>query len=123
MVLKYSFELFFLKCIFEFMINTNSIRFNSVNSRKRYFNTINFQLILTRRLHSRVVSGRNFFAGGSWDAGSNPGVATSSFFFSFIVFFYPLAFYCLVSLLALLASRDFCENVFLVVEMLSCVHI
>ena len=28
--------------------------------------------------------------------------------------FYPLAFYCLFSLLALLASRDFCENVFLV---------
>ena len=28
-----------------------------------------------------------FFAGGSWAAGSNPGVATSSFiFFSFIVF-------------------------------------
>ena len=29
---------------------------------------------------------RTFFAGGSWDAGSNPRVATSGFFFSFIVF-------------------------------------
>ena len=38
------------------------------------------------------------------------------FFFSFIVFldFYPLAFYCLFSPLILLASRDFCENLFLV---------
>ena len=37
------------------------------------------------------------------------------FFFVFHLFFYPLAFYFLVSLLALLASRNFCENVFLVV--------
>ena len=45
--------------------------------------------------------------------GSNPGVSTSiSFFLS--SFFYPLAFYCLFSLLTPLASRDFCENVFLV---------
>ena len=29
-------------------------------------------------------------------------------------FFYPLAFYCLFSLLTLLASRDFSENIFLV---------
>ena len=57
-----------------------------MNSRKRYFNTINFQLILTQRLHSPVVKGRTFFAGGSWDAGSNPSMASSSFFFSFIVF-------------------------------------
>ena len=39
--------------------------------------------------------------------------ATSSFFF-FHRQFYPSAFYCLFSLLPLLASRDFCENVFLV---------
>ena len=45
--------------------------------------------------------------------GSNPGVSTSIFFF-FHRFFYPLAFYCLFSLLTPLASRDFCENVFLV---------
>ena len=62
-----------------------------------------------------MVKGCTFFAGGSWDAGSNPGVATSIFFFLSLFFFYPLAFYCLVSLLALLASRDFCENVFLVI--------
>ena len=47
--------------------------------------------------------------------GSNPGVSTSiSFFLS--SFFYPLAFYCLFSLLNPLASGDFCENVFLVVN-------
>ena len=44
--------------------------------------------------------------------GSNPAVATSFFFLS--SFFYPLAFYCLFSLFTPLASRDFCENVFLV---------
>ena len=53
-----------------------------------------------------------FFAGGSWGAGSNSGVATSSFRF-LSSFFYPLAFYCLFLLLILLASRDFCENVLL----------
>ena len=31
-----------------------------------------------------------------------------------IQFFFPLAFYCLFLQLTLLASRDFCENVFLV---------
>ena len=35
-------------------------------------------------------------------------------FFFLSSFFYPLAFYCLFSLLTPLASRDFCENVFLV---------
>ena len=42
-----------------------------------------------------------------------PRVATSFFFF-LSWFFYPLAFYCLLSLLTSLASLDFCENVFLV---------
>ena len=35
-------------------------------------------------------------------------------FFSLSSYFYPSAFYSLFSLLTLLASRDFCENVFLV---------
>ena len=35
-------------------------------------------------------------------------------FFFLSSFFYPSAFYCLFSLLTPLASRDFCENVFLV---------
>ena len=52
-----------------------------------------------------------FFAGGSWGAGSNPG------FFFLSSFFYSLAFYCLFSQLTLLASRDFCENLFLVYEL------
>ena len=38
--------------------------------------------------HGPVVKGRTFFAGGSWNAGSNPSVASSS---SFIVFL-PLGF-------------------------------
>ena len=33
-----------------------------------------------------ALRGRTVFAGGSWDARSNPRVATSVFFFSFIVF-------------------------------------
>ena len=37
-------------------------------------------------------------------------------FFFLSSFFYPLAFYCLFSLLILLASRDFCENVFLILS-------
>ena len=66
-----------------------------MNSRKKYFKTINFQLILTQRLHSPVTSpvlkDRTFFAEGSWDAGSNPGVATSNFFF-LLSFFLPFGF-------------------------------
>ena len=40
MDLKYSFKLFFLKCIFEFMINTAQQGSNSVNGREKYFKTI-----------------------------------------------------------------------------------
>jgi len=43
MVLKYSFKPFFLKCIFEFMINTAPQGSNSVNGREKYFNCINFK--------------------------------------------------------------------------------
>ena len=48
--------------------------------------------------------------------GSNPGVATSRFFFSFHRFFTLCLFLCLFSQLTLLASRDFWENVFLVIK-------
>ena len=60
----------------------------------------------------------HFFRGGCPGAGSNLGVAIS-IFFSFIVFldFYRLAFYCLFSPLILLASRVFCENLFLVKQL------
>ena len=57
----------------------------------------------------------HIFAGGSRGAGSNPDVATSIFFSFLSSYFYLLAFYFLFSLLTLLASRDFCENVFLVI--------
>ena len=43
------------------------------------------------RLHCRVFQGRTFFPGGSWGAGSNPGVATSRFFF-FFYHFLPFGF-------------------------------
>ena len=43
MVLKYSFKLFFLKCIFEFIINTAPEGSNTVNGRGKYFNTNNFK--------------------------------------------------------------------------------
>ena len=43
MALKYSFKLFFLKCIFEFMINTAPQGSNGVNGREKYFYTINLQ--------------------------------------------------------------------------------
>ena len=95
------------------MINTAPQGSNRVNRRKRYFNTINFQYISTQRLHSPVGKDRTFVAGGNWDAVSYPGVATSGFFFFFYRFSYPLAFHCLVSLLALLlASRDFAKTYF-----------
>ena len=84
-----------------------------MNGRETDDNTINFRAESVQRSHGPVVRGGTFFAGGSWDAGSNPGVVTSSFFF-LSLFFYTLAFYCLFSLMTLLASRDFCENVFLV---------
>ena len=41
MALKYSFKLFFLKCIFEFKINTAPQGSNGVNGREKYFYTIN----------------------------------------------------------------------------------
>ena len=71
------------------MINTAPQGSNSVNSRKRYFKTINFHHVLTQRLHSPVVKGLTVFAGGNWDAGSYPGVATSSFLFFLLSFFLP----------------------------------
>ena len=84
-----------------------------MNGRERYFNTVNFQNKIVKRSHGPVVKDRTFFARGGWNAASNPGVASSSFF-SLSSSFYLLAFYCLFSLLTLLASRDFCKNVFLV---------
>ena len=73
-----------------------------------------FGCFIAKRSHGPVVKGRTFLAGGSWNAGSNPGVASSSFFF-LSSSFYLLAFYCLFSLMTQLDSRDFCENVFLVI--------
>ena len=99
----------FLKCIFEFMINTAPKGSNSVNGREKYFNTINFDGLSAQWLHGPMVRGRIF----SLEEG---GVQRRVYFHFFFLssFFYPSAFYCLFSLLTPLASRDFCENVFLV---------
>ena len=102
----------FLKCIFEFMINTAPQGSNSVNGREKYFNTINFDELSVQWSHGPVVRGRTLpLDEVGVQLGSNPGVSTSIFFF-FHRFFYPLAFYCLFSLMTPLASRVFCENVF-----------
>ena len=85
-----------------------------MNGREKYFNTINFNELSVRWSHGPVVRGRTFLLEEvGVQLGSNPGVSTSILFF-LSSFFYPLAFYCLFSLLTPLASRDFCENVFLV---------
>ena len=47
-------------------------------------------------------------------ADSNPGVATSSFFFFSLIVFLPFGLLLFILTADLLASRDFCENVFLV---------
>ena len=101
----------FPQMFFEFMINTAPQGSKLVQTMWMAEKNTSRLLILTnpRRSgsHGPVVRGRTFYARGCWSAGSN-----SSSLFS--PFFYSLAFYCLFSLLTLLASRDFCENVFLV---------
>ena len=60
-----------------------------------------------------VVRSLTFCAGVSWGAGSNPDVATCSFFFFHRIFTLGLVFvfsHCR----PFLASREFCDNVFLV---------
>ena len=97
MVLIYSFQLFFLKCIFEFIINAARYGSNSVNGREKYFKTINFDELSAQWSHGPVVRGRTFSLEefGVQQLGSNPGVSTSIFFFFHSSLFYPLAFYCL----------------------------
>ena len=65
-------------------------------------------------MHGPLVRSRTFFAEGRLGCGFKSPHGNFRFFF-LSSFFYPLAFYLLFSLLTLLASRDFCENVFLVV--------
>ena len=87
MALKCSFKLFFLKWVFEFMINTAPQGSNSVNGRVKYFKAINFKdlklcsghmahwyevsLFALEEVGVQVQIPMNFF---------------SFFFFSFIVF-------------------------------------
>ena len=105
MVLKSSrFEVLLLKCIFEFMINTALQGSNSVNGRGKYFNTFNFGVVVAWPSGQRP----HFLAGGTVGVQVQiPGWLLPFFFSSY---FYLLAF----SLLTMLASRDFCENIFLV---------
>ena len=88
-----------------------------MNGREKYFNTINFDDLSVQWSHGPVVRGRTFpLEEAGLQLGSSPGVSTSIFFLS--SFLYPLAFYCLFSLLNPLASRDFYETVFLVVNII-----
>jgi len=54
-VLKYSFKLFFLTRIFEFMINTASQGQNGVNGREKYVKAITFKLPTVQWSHGPVV--------------------------------------------------------------------
>ena len=99
-----------------------------MNGRERYFKTINFPVALRQWSHSpdngsmnnrktglsilSMVKGRTFSLEEVGIQVHIPAWQLPVFFLS--SFFYPLAFYCLFSLPTLLASRDFCENVFLV---------
>jgi len=104
------------KCIFEFMINTASQRSNNVNGRQKFFKIINFKnqtvqgwslmmplFLRKRKLGYRFKSRRGYF----------------QFFFLFF-FFRRIFTLWLVSLCShcwsFLASRDFCDNVFLVLS-------
>ena len=86
MVLKYSFKLFFLKCIFEFMINTAPQGSNSVNGRE---NTSRLSIF-----HFKLCSGHmaqwyevSFFALEEVGVQVHiPGGLFPMFFFFFIVF-------------------------------------
>ena len=72
-----------------------------------------------------MVTSRTFFAGGSWGASLNPGVATSNFFFSFIVFL-PFGFLLFiltadpVSFVRFLQKRISCFILFCASWVLSC---
>ena len=83
------------------MINTAPQGSNSVNGREKYFKIITFKAPVDQLSHRPVVCGLHFCAGGSWVAGSNLGGAASNFFFSILpsACFYPLACFCLFSLL------------------------
>ena len=108
MVLKYSFELFLLKLYLWIHDKYSSIRFKQCEWQRKILQK-EVAVVVTwpsgqkphffhwRQLGCRLKSRRGYLH-----------------FVFFHRFFYPLAFYCLVSLLTLLASRDFCENVFLV---------
>ena len=86
MILKFSFKLFFLKCIFEFMINVAPQGSSSFCGREKYF----------KAFHC---------VGGSWGADSNPGEVLPFFFLS--LYFHPLACFRLLSLLTLFSFARF----------------
>ena len=73
---------FFLKCIFELMINTAPQGSGSVNGREEYFNCINFKKQTVQWSHGPVVRGITFCTKVSWGAGLHPVVVL--FFFHHI---------------------------------------
>ena len=87
------------------MINTALQGSNSVNGREKYFKTVDFGVVVAWPSGQRP----HFLTGGTVGVQVQiPGWLLPFLFFS--SYFYPLAF----SLLTMLASRDFCENIFLV---------
>ena len=89
---------------------------NSVNGREKYFKAS--RLLILKDLCVVVAwpsCTQAYFL--HWGAGSNPGVATCRFFFSFFFNIVFLLFGLLPFILIcrpFLASRDFCDKVFLV---------
>ena len=83
--LKFSFKLFFLKCIFEFMINTVPQGSNSLNGREKYFKgiSLHFTPHIAQWPHGLVVWGLTFCAGGRWGAGSKIQARQLAVFFFF----------------------------------------
>ena len=65
----------------------------------------------------------HFFRWRKLGAGSNPGVATSSFFFYFFHRIFTLRLFTVYSHCWLLASRDFCENIYLVLLKRSSINV
>ena len=99
-LLKYAFKLIFLKCIFEFMINTAPTTSNSVHGREKCFKCNNNYFSVTKML-SRIPNPRE--------------VILLNFLHFFLFSFDHFLSLWLVSLYSLCwsfkALRGFCDNV------------
>ena len=103
MVLKYSFKLFFLKCIFELKINKAPQGSNSVDDREKSFNAISLKLCSGRMAQWYMAS--LFALEEEGVQVQIPLGLLPAFFLS--SYFYPLACFCLLSLLTLFSFARF----------------